>query len=385
MRDSTPPERVALTGADCFLRAFDSEVRRTARASHLSQLVLRLGPGFDTGAFAKLLSEVGQAQPILRAPIRRRFGVLPPEFRLDLADRAPLPPLIVHEASGTAGVEAELAPIFAQQLNAEFWSRAGHLLRCHVVRHDGGRAGTDLALTWVHMLFDGAGSERFVRWLDEELRIDQIVLQIADSSVLGTSDTPLLKVITGTPTASAQSSNPGGANYRAGAAALPNTALRLADITVPAGATSIINSNVTSRRPWARGMYLSSVGSGGDITISQTSFTGTGIGIPSGVSCECSGNPIRFAIQGVYSSGGTETFSVAPFVDGAVVTGLQRDYLVVPSFYNPLAIQWMLYPSAGAHIFAFQVKVSGGSVILAANGTTGVQSWLEELVRPNAG
>lgn len=216
-------------------------------------------------------------------------------------------------------------------------------------------------------------------------RIDQIVLQIADSSVLGTSDTPLLKVITGTPTASAQSSNPGGANYRAGAAALPNTALRLADITVPAGATSIINSNVTSRRPWARGMYLSSVGSGGDITISQTSFTGTGIGIPSGVSCECSGNPIRFAIQGVYSSGGTETFSVAPFVDGAVVTGLQRDYLVVPSFYNPLAIQWMLYPSAGAHIFAFQVKVSGGSVILAANGTTGVQSWLEELVRPNAG
>ena len=42
MRASVP-----LTGADCFLRAFDGEVRRLTGASHLSQLVLRLGPGFD--------------------------------------------------------------------------------------------------------------------------------------------------------------------------------------------------------------------------------------------------------------------------------------------------------------------------------------------------
>ena len=182
MRDSTRPERIPLTGADCFLRAFDSEVRRTAGSSHLSQLVLRLGPGFDTGAFAKLLNEVVLAQPILRAPIRRRFGVLPPEFRLDLADRAPMPPLIVHEAPGAAGVAADLPPIFAQQLNAAFWVRAGHLLRCHVVRHDGGRAGTDLAFTWMHMLFDGAGSERFVRWLDEVGRSARAASELPEES-----------------------------------------------------------------------------------------------------------------------------------------------------------------------------------------------------------
>jgi hypothetical protein len=35
------------------------------------------------------------------------------------------------------------------------------------VRWDGGRAGTDVAFTWLHMLLDGSGSERFVRWLDE--------------------------------------------------------------------------------------------------------------------------------------------------------------------------------------------------------------------------
>jgi hypothetical protein len=35
------------------------------------------------------------------------------------------------------------------------------------VRLDGGALGCDVAFTWLHMLFDGAGSERFVRWLDE--------------------------------------------------------------------------------------------------------------------------------------------------------------------------------------------------------------------------
>ena len=81
MPRSPAPERVALTGADCFLRAFDFEVRRTAGASHLAQIVLRLGPGLDANALAKLLEEVTLAQPILRAPIRRPFGVLPPERR----------------------------------------------------------------------------------------------------------------------------------------------------------------------------------------------------------------------------------------------------------------------------------------------------------------
>ena len=45
MASSRKPEAVPLTGADCFLRAFDFEVRRMAGSSHLSQLVLRLGPG----------------------------------------------------------------------------------------------------------------------------------------------------------------------------------------------------------------------------------------------------------------------------------------------------------------------------------------------------
>jgi hypothetical protein len=154
---------IPLTGADCFLRAFDHEVRRTAGASHLSQLVLRLGPGFHIEAFRRLLCEVATAQPQLRAPIRRPWGVLPPVYRLDLAARAPLPRFEVHDAAAGDG----LSPLFFERLNGTLDGARGELLRCDAVVRDGGRAGTDLAFTWLHMLFDGSGSERFVRWLDE--------------------------------------------------------------------------------------------------------------------------------------------------------------------------------------------------------------------------
>jgi hypothetical protein len=38
-------------------------------------------------------------------------------------------------------------------------------LRADAVRYADGR--TDLALTWLHMLFDGWGSERFVEFLEQ--------------------------------------------------------------------------------------------------------------------------------------------------------------------------------------------------------------------------
>ena len=168
MASSPPPSPVPLTGADCFLRAFDSEVRRTAGASHVSQLVLRLGPGLDLDRLAALLEEVARAQPLLRAPVRRPFGVLPPVFRTDLAAQAMLPRLEVHDAAAPADARDRPVPAVIQaRLNARFDGRRGELLRCDVVRFDGGARGYDVAFTWLHMLFDGAGSERFVRWLDE--------------------------------------------------------------------------------------------------------------------------------------------------------------------------------------------------------------------------
>ena len=168
MASSPAASPVPLTGADCFLRAFDAEVRRNSGSSHLSQLVLRLGPGFKVERLRALLAEVARAQPLLRAPIRRPWGVLPPVYRSDLASRAKLPRIEVRDLEVREGhTEPEIPPVFASRLNDRFDGRSGELLRCDVVRWNGGAAGSDVAFTWLHMLFDGAGSERFVRWLDE--------------------------------------------------------------------------------------------------------------------------------------------------------------------------------------------------------------------------
>jgi hypothetical protein len=151
------PARVPLTGADCFLRAFDHEIRRNAGASHVSQLVLRLGPGLDVDALRKGLHEAAHAQPILRAPIRRRFGLGPPDYQLARAGRRAPPTLQVHDRE-------PCATPFVDRLNAPRDLRRGELLRFDVAMHRDGSA--DLTASWAHLLLDGSGSERFLTWLD---------------------------------------------------------------------------------------------------------------------------------------------------------------------------------------------------------------------------
>lgn len=147
------------------MRAFDVEAQRFHGAGHLSQLVLRLGPGFDADAFRTLIADVTIATPIVRAPVRRRFGVGPPAYRLARAGRAPLPQIVVHDADTHASGDAHVPAVVRRALNARLAMERGELLRFDAVRYAGG--GTDLAITWAHLLLDGAGSEQFVRCLDE--------------------------------------------------------------------------------------------------------------------------------------------------------------------------------------------------------------------------
>jgi hypothetical protein len=167
MTSSRVPDAIPLTGADCFLRAFDSEARRYNHSSHLAQLVLRLGPGLDPEALGRRIVEAAAANPLLSAPIGRRFGVGAPEYRTRLAPRCAPPRLQVHRADapavGAPG-EAPVPPVFFERLNDRFDLRRGDLLRLDLVVYPDATA--DLAFTWLHMLLDGSGSERFVRWLD---------------------------------------------------------------------------------------------------------------------------------------------------------------------------------------------------------------------------
>src|SRR5262249_28930908 len=168
-KTSAHPARIPLTGADAFLLAFDAETRRRNRANHLSQVVLRLGPGFSPDEFARVLGQVVDANPILRAPIRRRGVVGHAEYRLDLAARAAGPVFELHETDapppGDWNAPVELPELFAERLNELHPGGRAGLLRADAVRYADGR--TDLALTWLHMLFDGWGSERFVEFLEE--------------------------------------------------------------------------------------------------------------------------------------------------------------------------------------------------------------------------
>lgn len=153
-----------------MLRAFDAEIRRKSGANHVSQLVLRLGPGFDPDRFKKLVTQVTQAQPILRSPIVRRFGVGVPLYKLVDAPRCALPVIEVAEATASSNLDEPLPERFVARLNERMAPERGELLRFDIVRYDAGRGGTDVALSWMHMLFDGSGSEIFVQWLDECFR-----------------------------------------------------------------------------------------------------------------------------------------------------------------------------------------------------------------------
>ncbi len=181
-----------LTGADCFLRAFDHEIRRMNGASHVSQLVLRLGPGFDVADFRRTLEDAARAQPLLRAPVARRLGLGLPAFRLAAAARCPMPRVEIHQAEAPRGEAPPLPELFRTRLNQPLSLRRGELLRFDLVRYADGEAGTDLAASWLHMLFDGAGSERFVRWLDECFRGQQERAELPDPDESGPARPPSL-------------------------------------------------------------------------------------------------------------------------------------------------------------------------------------------------
>jgi len=88
-------------------------------------------------------------------------------YQIGSAHRRPQPPVVVHDVDQAPGLDDPLPAVFQRRLNERHSLRHGELLRVDAVRYAGGAAGTDLALSWMHLLFDGAGSERFVSWLDE--------------------------------------------------------------------------------------------------------------------------------------------------------------------------------------------------------------------------
>lgn len=119
-------------------------------------------------------------------------------------------------------------------------------------------------------------------------RIDQVCIQVNDTTHgADATDTPAIVVLTGTATSGATLNN------RTGAASLPAAHLRLADVLVGAAASTITNTVIRDRRPWARGAYAIDVAA--DVLNIINSAVWTDIGTPLRV--ECSGAPVRLTFE----------------------------------------------------------------------------------------
>jgi hypothetical protein len=196
-----------------------------------------------------------------------------------------------------------------------------------------------------------------------------------------------LEVLTGTATSGATLAN------RTGAAALPNDCLRLADLLIPALSTTISNTQIRDRRPWARGAHtfiqrVANAAAGSDYTTASTTLVvvdSTNLR----VRIECSGVPLRVILQG---EGTTDTAGsgmlTSVFVDGATIGSfVDLTKLVSPSLGQDYfaGFVYTFTPSAGSHLLepAYARAGGAGSAILRANSTTPLVWQVEEIVRQN--
>lgn len=215
-------------------------------------------------------------------------------------------------------------------------------------------------------------------------RLDQVILQIADSSVSGVSDTPTLSTLAGTATAGATLDN------RNGAAALPNSALRIADILVPATHSGVLTSGMfRDRRSWARGGFRrivrnANAAAGNDYTTTSTSF----VAIDATnllVRMECTGNPMRLRLVGSLSVGASPvTWDVGFMQDGTQITDADLQHTSPNTGFLPIAAESLIVPAAGSHTFAPSWKTGSSTLTLLARAAFAAVFIVEEIAIQNA-
>lgn len=217
-------------------------------------------------------------------------------------------------------------------------------------------------------------------------RLDQVVLEVQDNTHDSSGNNRArVRVVDGTPTSGATLDN------RNGAAALPANCLRLADVLVPATDTTISNSQIRDRRPWARGAYyriVRNANAAAGNNYSTTSATAAAIDSTNlAPRIECSGAPLRVRLSGQFTNSTTAESRLGIRLDGAVVDGGDPF-----GFYQFTAAQyaafhgatWDISPSAGSHTVAPYWRTSGGTLTGYASSTVPMLFTVEEIVRQNA-
>lgn len=177
-------------------------------------------------------------------------------------------------------------------------------------------------------------------------RVDQIIARIYDSTISGVSDVPTIEVVAGTPTSGATLDN------RSGAAALPNNAIRLADVLVPAASASVTTANIRDRRQWATGAHAI-----GSATLNANTTSTTGAVIDSTTQkkrVEVSGLwPVRIRLRMDYFVQGTRQAVVWLYRDNGsawIAAKFEGPPIVNESVPGTHRIDSIVSLSAGSHL-----------------------------------
>jgi len=248
-------------------------------------------------------------------------------------------------------------------------------------------AGSRVARQGLYHIVDVGGSTVLLAAAHATLpRVDQVVARVEDSLAGDQADQATWYVAAGTPTAGATLDNRLGAAASPATQSPPLSVLRVADVLVPAAATTIVAANIRDRRPWAGGAFT---------TIQRLDPSG-GYTVTAGRQLdavnlqpriECSGAPLRVKINGTtYNNGAAGTnMYMSPTSDGGVMPGSERVYGQPSAGYRlTYAIDFTYIPAPGSHLIGWQVGMDSGSTIFDAYQQRQILMSVEELVRPNA-
>ena len=173
----SPRKLADLTGADAFVLGLDRLMQRRGQSGLIGQTHVVLEGVPDLGRLQQAADRLSEHYPLLNALVVRRWFSLAAEWHAGPQGRGNLRiglwrerGLGVENAAVAAAVEVGSAQEWAEDvLNEPLENRGARNLRIDVMFLRGG--GTQLVLTWSHLLFDGKGAElllrELVRALDE--------------------------------------------------------------------------------------------------------------------------------------------------------------------------------------------------------------------------
>jgi hypothetical protein len=215
-------------------------------------------------------------------------------------------------------------------------------------------------------------------------RIDSIVYHLYDQTHDNSGlRKARLEVAPGTPTAGATLDNRNGAPGGPGGPGLPLSAVRLADVLVPAGATSILAGNVRDRRPWARGGFTPKTTTT-QYTIATTMAELDTVNFKPRI--ECSGAPLRIHLQAsLEATVGGDLATFALFEDGAEKAGYRfRQHTPANNYDSIVSAWWEFTPAPGSHLYSPAAVCPATGTLRGAADNCRTFFTVEEIARQSA-